>query len=290
MIPGMVQEPDDLVLEYPMAPEMIDFGATGVFEVFQNVKYIVLTTVFSVPLDREFGIDATFVDKPMNVAEYIIAQEVAFKINLYEPRARFRDITFSADIDGKLAPNITIDVDLTQPLGPRTIPPTLGWQEQLEAITISPTPPSLNGYATGEPSDLPPWLRGPQGKPGSKGEPGPGAWTISDATFVIPPLFETVDITVIEPAWMTVGEWLWIEGAGEGGEAATLKIVGIAGNIVTLLNNPYDVSEIGGPPGPPGTPGSKWYNGQVDPPQWIEGANIGDYYLNMMSGAVFELT
>jgi hypothetical protein len=45
-----------------------------------------------------------------------------------------------------------------------------------------------------------------------------------------------------------------------------------------------------GPAGPPGTAGSKWYSGPTDPPAIIPGANIGDFYLQTLTGDVYEFT
>jgi phage baseplate assembly protein W len=102
-----VQVADEMGLAY--LDGIIDFGATGKHEIFQNVKYIILTEYFSVPLDREFGMDYSMVDRPMAVAEAILAQEVAMKISLYEPRAQFKEIEFVRDeMIGKLSPTVII--------------------------------------------------------------------------------------------------------------------------------------------------------------------------------------
>lgn len=139
----------------------IDFGATGVFEVFQNVKFIILTTIWSVPLDREFGIDASFVDKPIPVAELIIGQEIALKINLYEPRAKFRDVSFSGDgLQGHLRVKATIEIDLNAPIS-SNIPGTI-------VTKANPTPSSpYIIYKEDANGNLVPWIRGPQGLPGT---------------------------------------------------------------------------------------------------------------------------
>jgi len=145
----------------------IDFGATGVNEVLQNVKYIVLTIIYSVPLDREFGIDASFVDKPSpRIPELIITQEVALKINLYEPRAKFRDIQYDGNLlTGFLSVTITIDVDLSAPTGSNIPTPF--------ATAIVPTPSSPSYvYQQGVDGGLIPWIRGPQGEPGPAGTRG----------------------------------------------------------------------------------------------------------------------
>jgi hypothetical protein len=90
----------------------INFAATGVKEIVQNVKYIILTNYYSVPLDREFGFNAVMVDKPMPVAELVISQEIAMKIALYEPRCVFEEVNFRGEIidgvEGKLTPEVKI--------------------------------------------------------------------------------------------------------------------------------------------------------------------------------------
>lgn len=104
---GKVQVADELGFAYLDGD--IDFGAVGRNEIFQNIKYIVLTEYFSVPLDREFGMNYSMVDKPMRVAEAILAQEVAMKITLYEPRAQFREINYEEGwLDGKLSPSVKV--------------------------------------------------------------------------------------------------------------------------------------------------------------------------------------
>jgi phage baseplate assembly protein W len=103
----------------------INFGATGVEEVFQNVKYILLTEYFSVPLDREFGMDFSMVDKPIPVAEAMLTQEIAIKIALYESRCQFTDIRFDGSgIEGRLNPTVIITILSTDELPSRYPVPT----------------------------------------------------------------------------------------------------------------------------------------------------------------------
>ena len=117
---GAVQVADELGFAYLSAE--IDFGATGRNEIHQNIKYIVLTEFFSVPLDREFGLEYSMVDKPMAIAEAIFSQEVAMKISLYEPRAQFRSIDFVRDeMIGKLSPSVKVVLLTTSEL-PRSLP------------------------------------------------------------------------------------------------------------------------------------------------------------------------
>jgi hypothetical protein len=115
---GQVQVADEAGFAYLSGD--IDFGATGRNEIFQNIKFIVLTEYFSVPLDREFGMDYSMVDKPMHIAEAVFSQEVAMRISLYEPRAQFRSIEFTRDeMVGKLSPNIAVVLLTTDELPSR---------------------------------------------------------------------------------------------------------------------------------------------------------------------------
>jgi phage baseplate assembly protein W len=112
---GTIQVEDELGFAY--LSDDIDFGAVGRNEIFQNIKFIVLTEYFSVPLDREFGMDYSMVDKPIPIAEAIFTQEVVMKIALYEPRAQFREIDFVEDyLAGKLSPTIKVYLITTDEL------------------------------------------------------------------------------------------------------------------------------------------------------------------------------
>ena len=94
--------------------ELIDFApATEVDEVIQNVRTIITTTAFSVPLDRRFGISGEFIDSPLTDNEQALLQEEIFNaIRTYEPRATLNSITFEMDpVDGILKP--TLDIEIT---------------------------------------------------------------------------------------------------------------------------------------------------------------------------------
>jgi uncharacterized protein len=146
--------------------DLIDFGAVGEKEVWQNVKYALLTTYYSVPLDREFGIDATFVDKPIPVAQVVLSQEIALKIGLYEPRARFEDVSFDGDgLLGKLEPTVIISIDIASYL------PPMGGVSIIPKKAMLPTE-AYAIYTEGEDGSLVPWIKGPQGEPGPPGPRG----------------------------------------------------------------------------------------------------------------------
>lgn len=86
--------------------------ATVVEEVLQNVRTIMSTPQFSVPLDREFGVSATFLDTPLPVAKAQLSAELVTKIQKYESRATVSKVTFTGDgLTGKLVPQAVITID-----------------------------------------------------------------------------------------------------------------------------------------------------------------------------------
>lgn len=92
-------------------PGPINFGATGVEEVLQNVQTFLCTHRGSVVLDREFGIDGSVVDRPINKARAIISSDILRNLSRYEPRVKVLSITFSGGgVSGGAAP-LTSDVD-----------------------------------------------------------------------------------------------------------------------------------------------------------------------------------
>ncbi|WP_304066099.1 GPW/gp25 family protein [Megamonas hypermegale] len=93
----------------------IDFAPENeLLEVLQNVRTILSTVKFSVPLDRDFGIDASLLDKSILEAKAKISSEIILAIKKYEPRVKVEEITFSGDIDGKLQPKVQVSIIETQ--------------------------------------------------------------------------------------------------------------------------------------------------------------------------------
>ena len=93
--------------------ETIDFGATGVKEVIQNVKTLLCTKKFSVPLDRDVGLDFTALDMPYLKAQAAIRSEIILAIRQFEPRAKIVRVSFDGDpVGGRLTPKVVIDVDV----------------------------------------------------------------------------------------------------------------------------------------------------------------------------------
>lgn len=98
-----------------LSNEGIDFGPeTKEQEILQNVRTIISTTKYSVPLDRGFGVDATFLDRPMAVAQASISSEILRAVKLYEPRVTITGISFTGNPDGRLLPQVEVVINETE--------------------------------------------------------------------------------------------------------------------------------------------------------------------------------
>ncbi|NCC97880.1 MAG: hypothetical protein EOM02_13710 [Synergistales bacterium] len=89
----------------------IDFApASLVEEVVQNVRTILSTAVWTVPLDRRFGVDVSMLDKPTPEAMAALSAEIYGAIHKYEPRCKIKGIDFEGDVDGRLSPKVRVEI------------------------------------------------------------------------------------------------------------------------------------------------------------------------------------
>lgn len=92
--------------------EGIDFAPASEYaEILQNIRTILSTPVYSVPLVRSFGVNAEFVDMPLPIARAKIGQEIIIGIRKYEPRVTVTRITWEADQDGILKPKVEVRIN-----------------------------------------------------------------------------------------------------------------------------------------------------------------------------------
>lgn len=84
--------------------------ATEEEEILQNLRTILSTMKFSVPLDRSFGVGADFVDAPTSEARALAENEYFKAIREYEPRAVVESIEWEADIEGMLTARIEVSI------------------------------------------------------------------------------------------------------------------------------------------------------------------------------------
>lgn len=83
-----------------------------VSSVLQNIAVLLSTIKGTVPQYRDFGLTATFLDKPMPIAKMMMIAEVREAIEKWEPRARYVSIDFSEDITrpGTLWPAVKVEI------------------------------------------------------------------------------------------------------------------------------------------------------------------------------------
>lgn len=91
-------------------PPEIRYGMTGIESMQQNIRVICSLLTFSVPLDRAIGLEPEPIDRPYEVSQALIANQVITAVEEFEPRVQVTDITFEQSEDdamiGKLLPRI----------------------------------------------------------------------------------------------------------------------------------------------------------------------------------------
>ncbi len=86
---------------------------TLVEEVIQNVRTILSTVQYEIPLDRGFGLPGSIVDMPMQQAQAVLSSAIFTQIRKYEPRATVKSLTFQQDLTGKLIPKVEVSINET---------------------------------------------------------------------------------------------------------------------------------------------------------------------------------
>ena len=103
-------------MEYTVTGEStdIDFGASGVSEILQNVRTIMTTPKGSVPLRRGWFVDYSLLDQPLEVAKARLRAEIYEAVRQYEPRVEVTEIGFADTSDdlmsGRLIPRVKIEI------------------------------------------------------------------------------------------------------------------------------------------------------------------------------------
>lgn len=92
--------------------EDINFApANEVEEILQNIKMILITPKYSVPLDRNFGTSQSYIDKPINIAKAMIIAEIYNAIEEFEDRVEIVNIDFKEQGEiGKLIPILEVSI------------------------------------------------------------------------------------------------------------------------------------------------------------------------------------
>lgn len=95
-------------------PAQVVIGATGLTGLAQEIRTVLSTRKGSVPLDREFGLDWSYIDSTMQEARPRYVAEVARQVEKYVPRVKVVEVTFKARpgeiVDGKLFPVVRVAI------------------------------------------------------------------------------------------------------------------------------------------------------------------------------------
>jgi len=90
----------------------LDLYPTGTEEILQNISIIITTPKGSVPLDRNFGMDMSYLDLPLELAENVFTASIIETIQDYEPRASVAKVTYEKDhLTGKLKPKVQVSIN-----------------------------------------------------------------------------------------------------------------------------------------------------------------------------------
>ncbi len=96
-------------------------GATGMEALAQNIRVIILTAAYSVPLDRAFAHLADMIDSPAPQETARLTALLVEAIELHEPRVRVERLDWvrpadcaTALMQGRLTPRITFSVRARQ--------------------------------------------------------------------------------------------------------------------------------------------------------------------------------
>lgn len=88
-----------------------NYETQGTDEIYQNLKVLFSTPAGSVSFDRNFGIDWSILDKPIQAAKGLLTVEYIEKVNKYESRAEVEKVTYYYDaVNGYLIPKVVIKI------------------------------------------------------------------------------------------------------------------------------------------------------------------------------------
>lgn len=97
-------------VDFTIGDTPLIIGATGMESIIQNIRVIVTTLAYSVPLDRGFANAGSFIDSPTPYAVALKIAELSEAIEAREPRVQVTGIDFAPRPDemmqGRVYPKI----------------------------------------------------------------------------------------------------------------------------------------------------------------------------------------
>ena len=77
--------------------------------IIRQLKLLYGTRKGEQALDRDFGIDWSFLDQPMEVAKAMLSAEIITQTTHYVPSIAVTAINFTSDLNGNLTPTIRVE-------------------------------------------------------------------------------------------------------------------------------------------------------------------------------------
>ena len=78
-------------------------------EIVRNVQPILTTPLGTCPLYREFGLDVSYLDHPLDLAQNLFAVAAMEAVERWEPRVRVISVSFVADgTEGRMKAKVVI--------------------------------------------------------------------------------------------------------------------------------------------------------------------------------------
>jgi phage baseplate assembly protein W len=197
-------QPDGLPLTMAGLEE-IDFGAISYKEIFQNVKTILATPLYSAALERTLGLDQTIVDKPITeAAPFTVA--ILDSVTTWESRHHVQSIDFEADpINGHLV--VLLQLDIQNVIYGTNTPYTAAAVAPPPLQVVQGLPPPTP--VTGIPGDT-----GPVGQQGQRGS----LWftgTAAPPAGPLTPMSAPVKGPTGEAGAQGKRGFVWLQGAGD---------------------------------------------------------------------------
>lgn len=84
------------------------FAGEALEELNRKISFLLSTPVGTMPLDREFGVDMSFLDMPSEASKSLYVVEITEKIAKFIPEARVESVSWVASPAGTLIPKVVI--------------------------------------------------------------------------------------------------------------------------------------------------------------------------------------
>lgn len=84
------------------------FSASVLAELDRSICLLLSTRAGSLPLDREFGLSADFLDLPPETAKSVYAAEITEKVAKYIPDVRVKSVSWQQGGDGTITSKVVI--------------------------------------------------------------------------------------------------------------------------------------------------------------------------------------